>query len=364
MPISWLPNGPDQVEFQQRLQQAAQDARRQQAAAGYYPIPSLPPAAWVTSNTTNYGYIFGSTPAVLQAFDPTNGCTCHQCRMIRERAQTQEPPTPAEPNMPDWMHREIERQKTRVMPIWINERFWRGNHIFQHFAHVSEKDPEMLAYTSSGSNGARDIQTPMKPGRYLTKYFEGVLNAKEIAFYASWQATGNRPESKLSGLEVLFARTPDEIADVYARGPSSCMDWRSYTRPRNPVRVYGAGDLAIAYLQSDPPPNAARTRDVVARCLVWPEKLVAGRVYPTPGRAADDGYFVAADQEDANYTLKGKLKGLGYHFPEEGARFNGARLLKLPHTDKAKAVEGCILLPYLDGGYRPRDDGEFWVMVK
>src|ERR1700680_3312611 len=43
-----------------------------------------------------------------------------------------------------------------------------------HFPHVSMSNKSMLAYTESSEKGARDIQTQMKPGAYLAKFFSSV----------------------------------------------------------------------------------------------------------------------------------------------------------------------------------------------
>jgi hypothetical protein len=88
----------------------------------------------------------------------------------------------------------------------------------------------------------------------------------------------------------------------------------------HPARIYGAGDLQLAYIETD--------HVIVARCLVWPEKLLMSRCY---------GDKTLMDSE---------LKKLGYvTFDMGGPKygFRGARLLKQKNSD------GYDLMPYIDG---------------
>jgi hypothetical protein len=91
-----------------------------------------------------------------------------------------------------------------------------------------------------------------------------------------------------------------------------------FESPVHPVRVYGAGDLAIAYTGAQD--------HVTSRALCWPEHKVYGRIYGDEAR------------------LTGALERLGY--AEAGSRdFDGARLLKI------EADYGRYVGPYMDGSY-------------
>jgi hypothetical protein len=94
------------------------------------------------------------------------------------------------------------------------------------------------------------------------------------------------------------------------------------------VRVYGAGDLAIAYLGPQD--------DATARALCWPAKQVFGRIYGDGAR------------------LGQALMAMGY---SEAGRtgFNGARLL----LEREGSGYVC---PYVDYGYRVEERGEFLVL--
>src|SRR4051812_29879093 len=92
----------------------------------------------------------------------------------------------------EWRYRESGRQYARKMPVWINETWFRNDFrdngaTRYHYLHVSANDPKLLAYTADADKGRRNIQTPIKPGKYLAKYFSKVLSAKQIKYYATWQ---------------------------------------------------------------------------------------------------------------------------------------------------------------------------------
>lgn len=252
---------------------------------------------------------------------------------------------------PVWRDRERIRQWDRTLPVWRNDPLWQQivrceDPRVEHYVHVSESDPKLLAYTQDNDKGERDIQTPIKPGKYLTKYFSKELTAKQIRYFTNWQLTGVR-ESAYDKAELHFADTQEGIVRVYRQGPHSCMVFRDRDVAYHPCRVYAAGDLSIAYL--------THNSKIIARALVWPANKVVGRVYPTDGNWAGDGFSSIADSQDAKGVLTRRLRADGYDI--DGS-FNGAHLLKL--EDGSRTV-----MPYLDGDYGVNDhgDGDRWVMT-
>lgn len=130
--------------------------------------------------------------------------------------------------------------------------------------------------------------------------------------------------------EVKFASTPDEIEGVYTNYADniepvarSCMRGRTWDWGCHPVRVYGAGDLAVAYLT-----NAAG--ETTHRALCWPEKKIYSRMY-----AADD-------------VLHKMLAQLGYaksrYYGAANPTLAGARLLAIP----ADCAGDNYVMPYID----------------
>lgn len=252
-----------------------------------------------------------------------------------------------------WRMREQARALTgtHTAPVWSDTRWWRGRSqtLRDHFVRVSKGNPGMLAYTQDDGKGMRDIQTPIKVGRYLTRFFSDVLSEKEIAFLVKWQTSGifETEYTDASKYPLCFAETPRDIVKVYATGPDSCMEGSDC------VRVYGAGDLAIAYLRN---PEGS-DREVLARCLVWPDKKHAGRIYPTPGCWSQDGFTSRGESQAAYDALQNRLKSEGYTFESERTNgFKGARL--------ARNDEGCgsYTMPYLDSSYCVDDDGDWFRM--
>ena len=242
---------------------------------------------------------------------------------------------------------------------WFYRKYWQDAPdgtlpIRHHFPRKHPTDPALILYTQSEEKGQRDIQTPIKPGRYLSKYFGDVLTPKQIAYYATWQITGER----VSGFTdekhypLHFATTGDAIVQVYQDGPQSCM------RGEDAVRVYAAGDLAIAWLECLVAGHDKHGKPI-ARALVWPDRKVFGRIYPTDCNWQSDGFANYGEAQDCASALESRLKALGYSSTYEGsASFDGARLAK-------DEIEGdTYAMPYLDQGYGVDDGGDYWLMSR
>ncbi len=264
-----------------------------------------------------------------------------------------------------WQEREGARFcEDGYQPVpWAAEPWWTeavhdSRHAAsQHFAHISLDDPTKLAFTEDAAKGEADRQTRIKPGRYLSRFFGEVLTPKQIAFYAEWFAKGERPESDLlEGRRFELAKSPQAIADVYQSGPRSCMDGENFDdADDNPTRIYGAGDLAVAYIANPGTAQTARNPEVMARALVWPERKVYGRIYPTvDSHWSDEGYASQDDCQAVYDTLESQLREAGYKSLDEDDRgFNGARLiLEWSHNHRQ------VVMPYLDRNYRATIDGE------
>jgi hypothetical protein len=209
-----------------------------------------------------------------------------------------------------WRRREylriIEGENTRVP--WSDESWWVDSKpAHDHYAHVSNDDPSKLAYTVDDIKGHADKQARIRPGRYLSKYFSAVLSEVGIQEWAGRFAGANED------VGVSFATTPADIEAVYTGGPRSCMDGEH--GHADSTRVYGAGDLAVAYL--------GEQDHATARSVVWPDKKVYNTIYGDEPR------------------LGPALRSLGYKHAS-GGDFEGARLL---YIEKC----GGIVAPYFDG---------------
>jgi hypothetical protein len=223
----------------------------------------------------------------------------------------------------DWKAREASKLLSgeyKRVP-WCKEAWWiravieQGGVAGFHYAHVSNDDPTKIAYTPDERHGKEDRQLRTKPGRYLNKYFKDVLTPEQIRDWATKWAGENE------NLDLKLATEPDDIERVFVNGPSSCMGGdKGFSSSVHPTRVYGYGDLAVAYIERD--------EEITARVVCWPEKKVRGKIYGDAER------------------LRPLLTKEGY---TEG-RFEGARLLRIADGNSV------FVAPYIDGGYYVIDE--------
>ncbi len=248
----------------------------------------------------------------------------------------------------DWQAREASRfQSGEYLPVaWQYSAFWdrRSQELREHFCHRSKDKPAFIAFTESPEKGSRDVQTRLRPGVYLKRYFGDVLSDAEITQYA-------RLHAMLSGeteYDVKFATTGDAIQWAYENGPASCMSEtaRHYSGDCHPVRVYGDSDLQLAYIKAE---SSYHDKQIMARALVWPERKVYGRVYPTPERYLDEKREEARAAQAALVTA---LESLGY----SAGRFDGAKIRKIENES------GGFVMPYLDGTQEVSDAGDMFTI--
>lgn len=221
---------------------------------------------------------------------------------------------------PAWAEFRFESGEYVPLP-WANEAWFKENQPEHHFARFASSDNCMVAFWESEANAQRDHASILTPGRYLTRYFSTCLTETEIQ---QWAVKAD------AECDLLFAHTPDEIEEVYtARGaPSSCMSHSldEYSSDEHPVRVYGAGDLAVAYLQ--------RRGKIIARALCWPDRKVVGRRYGDIDRLTNrmraEGWTIDSDDSSASGRGSGGLEG--------------ARLLRIEQGS-------AFIMPYIDAGY-------------
>lgn len=233
----------------------------------------------------------------------------------------------------DWRQREQARIDSGEYPKL--PAGWTLTPIADHFLHLAQRDPTMLAFTESVEKGVLDRQTLMSPGKYINRFYPGMPQEEMKRFIAM--------VDKLPDLK--FARTADEVERVYTYGPNSCMagpyeydcdedeeedyhygirdDRDRFDGYCHPVRVYGDSDLAVAYLE--------RGDKVTARAVVWPEKKIWIRTYGDCAR------------------LERALEAEGY---QQGSA-QGARIRRL--WDKRRRA---LVMPYLDGVQSVRDPGQ------
>jgi hypothetical protein len=198
-----------------------------------------------------------------------------------------------------WKAREQKRFDTGSYKpvVWAGQDWFDKNLNPDHFLHVSVKDPTRIAFTKCERDGARDIQTAMKPGKYLTEFFK-MLTPGQIRTYAmEYSMTFEKKELK-------FATTPEDIQRVYE--PSLGNSCFSGTTKAN---LYGSGDFAVAYIEGD-------DGKIKARSVCCPERKIYVRPY-------GDAVRIEKLLKDAGY------KDTDYH----SKPWRGLRLLKEHHWD-------------------------------
>lgn len=223
------------------------------------------------------------------------------------------PSTLAEPSGLPWETREALRlaDGTYTPVPWAAKL----DPIPGHFVHVSVSHHGLVAYTETAAKGGLDIQTPIKPARYLKRFYPDLADhvARDLA-------AAVRPADPLK-----FAVTADDIEHVYVTGPTSCMSKEEglYESHCHPVRVYGDSDLQLAYITND-------DDTPIARALVWPERKLHARIYGCDSRMTQA------------LTQAGYTRG----------RLTGARIRRIEEGD------GTLVMPYID------DDRSFDVIDK
>lgn len=222
----------------------------------------------------------------------------------------------------NWRDREQRRLDLGeyVSVPWLRTDWWYScQDIWEdHFPHVSLKHPGKMAYTENADKGQADVQTPIKPSRYLARFFGDVLKERGLDV----RDLAAEFERKYAPRELRIATTADEIVRVYENGPSSCMaGHHSWPDDVHPVTIYAHGDLAVAYIHDD---DKSSHPKIVARSLIWPEKKTHSRVYGDIAR------------------MKVVLGAAGYSFaPPIGAKLS--RILP-------SRTDSVFIAPYIDAG--------------
>jgi len=227
-------------------------------------------------------------------------------------------------------HQWQERERARIssgeyepMPaswvLFFNEQSEevRNKVYLNYFPHISKDEPSKIAYTENADKGERDIQSQIKPGRFLKKVLPDLADTEVQSLVQSFNTVR-------SDGELRFARTEEHIVFVYRNGPNSCMAHKTNaysSKPVHPVSVYASGDLGVAYVE-----NANNPEKVSARAVCNFKNKEYVRVY--------------GEQS----LIEPLLKKEGWNY--SSAALNGARLLKRTND------YGDIVAPYLDGSYQ------------
>jgi hypothetical protein len=121
-----------------------------------------------------------------------------------------------------------------------------------------------------------------------------------------------------------------------------------YSSDIHPVSVYGDSDLQLAYIRK---PSAYHGNAIACRALVWPEKQIYGRVYPTPERYSGDARDIARAEQE---SLILNLERIGYR----SGLFTGAKIRAICNCDDS------YVMPYIDNNSNLRHENDWFVFDK
>lgn len=144
-----------------------------------------------------------------------------------------------------------------------------------YFPHLSEVDESMIAYTATPEKGEADIQTRIKPGRFLNKVLPGIDNELVKSFAAIFSST--------KGLRLVVEKSPEAFSYAYLnlKNSGSCMDSRKSFKECvvngkvvHPATAYyhESNDLHIIYAVN-------HEGTVIARCIGREDEMKHTRVY-------------------------------------------------------------------------------------
>lgn len=264
-----------------------------------------------------------------------------------------------------WASRERYRLEDHeyIKPVWHNEGWYkRREYVTNAYCHIKKKEDQRLVYyTENEAKGYKDIQAPIKPGAFLKKFYADVLDESEIKYWAEKhkEAYGTAPE-------LYWARTPEEIEKVYSMDCSfqSCMQGPKTLWPDgigHPARIYGAGDLAVAWVGT---PGR-----LIARALVWEKKDKEGKVKPdskvgrvygdaTKLRMALKDYGIMTFSDNYSFDFMTGARVQKIELPnilnEKGIIDHRREALKEGYPDFKNSTDSNILdivCPYIDGDY-------------
>ncbi len=202
-----------------------------------------------------------------------------------------------------------------------------------------------IAYTENDKKGVNDIQSVMKPGKYLRRVLKDKIeNDQHLKEMVAEMIGSITPKFHTT-------RFPKEAADVYMNGPNSCMShgeerfhetFDTGGEWRHPIEALffedGSGDIELHYMTLN--------GRIAARALV----NMADKVYPSP---------YIADWAGSNSRIL-FLDYLGKNFTEDDDALRGCKIPRI------ELRNGAYLCPYIDHGNQgvrePFDDDSVFII--
>lgn len=196
------------------------------------------------------------------------------------------------------------------------------------YDHIDPDDGTKIRFFANEDHGMAGRYTSMAPGRFVRRYLDSCVRPDLMD---QWCAAMGIDEEVT---KLLIARTPEEVVRVYNEGPHSCMAYQLSREDGpfqhldvHPVACYGDSDIGVAYIE--------RGGEITARCLVWPDKKLHGRIYGD------------------RHRLLERLKENDY---VEEWDFVGAKIRQLRSRSQ-------LVLPYIDGDLGVVKKGRKWLIL-
>ena len=231
--------------------------------------------------------------------------------------------------LPWWLQREYLREQYGVYakPTEVLEKVRSLNPML--FVHISQDDPELIAYIPSEADGLQDRRTKMTLGRFIKKYYPATpddhIQVLVHAHHAELKAV----------IELIPGKDISKVYATFKPGHplSACMSKPAdeYHLPRGirPTDVYDTPEIFLAVTRDD-------KGEINARCLV---------VHPADGGPKR---YIRATYGPG---LKSKLERLGY-VPGgwEGVKFKTIAIEdgKVLTSPLVAGDTYNIVVPYLD----------------
>lgn len=237
-----------------------------------------------------------------------------------------------------WKFPDLAKIAEQEVKFWRNEwkeppwdqQPWFVNHwtIRSHGAHFSLKQEGMLAYTQSLDKLRRDIQTPVKPGKYLREFFPE-LSDEQVREWA------HKFEAKSKPAQIEFIKNTDPAGWVEAWShevQASDSNATSCMTDKDCVRVYAhpENNLTLAIVRNPDDDS------VIARAICHLTRKQFVRAYTKRSVMSSN-------------TFMELLKAAGYERDEDCLR--GEKLQRIEHYR-----DNRLVCPYIDGGYQYVED--------
>lgn len=231
-----------------------------------------------------------------------------------------------------------------ILPTWIDADWAINEKTRFHFTHI--KDGRVF-YIKTQEDGKQGYFVSCSLDDYFMDYYR----------YLSFDTRRAATLTQLATMyHIQFAQTEDECAYAYmysrdVKGNNniarvSCMA-KFTVIESHPCRVYGAGDLSVAYIVSPIYTGIDISKlpidAIVARAVVWEEKGIHGPIY------AKDGY---------SRLLFGDILKRNDYVRDDDA-FSGACLAKIRAEDK-----NTYLMPYIDMISSCYNKGNYFILCE